>query len=670
MSGNTSSADMFQWPYSLSPYDSGMVIEDTWPTLFWGAERLDEIRRKVENFSWAANAVAQMRQEAESVLDEPPLLPQERIGWRHDFYSHKTAEHLRYDPKSPHRFLVPLDQSYEEDELQHRAWALLTHERSYRIMRSLGVLYGLTGDERYAEWIAQGMRRTVEFFSRTDLREGNHYDALYFSALYDAPEMMLLANAYSLTQESRAYSDADHKAIKAGIFEAGVSTLIRYLERSGTHNITTYVMAGMAACGDMFGHSDWVDIGLGRVPALFREGLRTDAQGRVDGYWFEGTMFYHFYTLCPLAGLFEMLRRKGRLEDDLTNRFKKMFEAPVQMCDQDLRLPCLGDLGAPGSRSLAIYRHLYEYAAGQLDSDLAHRVLRAIYGRGIPRNNLSALAYGPDDVTAEPISQKKSTVLTAMGIGVFREETGDGPFYLLFKGGPHGAGHDHPDKLSVDLRAMGELIAPDLGTAGYALRDIHAYYRSTLSHNTLMVDEQDQQRAEKAHLQFQEKDPRHASAVVEDAYEGVRLSRRIRFEPPHIWIEDQCASDAVHRYGWVFHARGGMIVRPSGVIEDLDFPPLSQYGVFAWLTNRRTVSVDGVVCVDWRISNQVWLRLLAASDGPFEVTSGQTPGNPMPDRRGTVYLRARGKSRIFRAAFEVHRGAPGLTALAAGDFEW
>ena len=73
---STTSASSFQWPYTLSPYDSGMVIEDVWPTIFFGAERLKEIRRKIDTLQWAADSFSQMQEEAEIVLKKPPQLPE------------------------------------------------------------------------------------------------------------------------------------------------------------------------------------------------------------------------------------------------------------------------------------------------------------------------------------------------------------------------------------------------------------------------------------------------------------------------------------------------------------------------------------------------------------------------------------------------------------------
>ena len=68
------------WPYTLSPHDQGPAIEDVWPTLFFGAERVPEIRRKAAELEWAARAVERWRAEAEAALRMPPLLPGEPIG--------------------------------------------------------------------------------------------------------------------------------------------------------------------------------------------------------------------------------------------------------------------------------------------------------------------------------------------------------------------------------------------------------------------------------------------------------------------------------------------------------------------------------------------------------------------------------------------------------------
>ncbi len=666
----------FGWPYLLSPHSSGMVIEDVWPTLFFGAERLPEIRRKVQTLSWAARSLEQMQREAETVISSPPFLPIERIGWRHEFYSHRTAEHLLFDVNSPDHFFDPADGALHHSQAQHRAWILLAHERTYRLMRSLAILYRLTDEERYARWVADGMKKSVEMFSRTDLREGNQEDALYFHPLYDAQVLMLLANSYELTRGSGSYSQRDHTAIVRGIFDSGISCLIRFLEKAGVHNITCYMAAALVTVGSLLDRPEWIAMGLDHpkagLKALLWGGLRMDVEGKIDGFWFEGSQFYHFYSLCPLICLFEQARLRNHNISELSHlrdRLEKMFEAPVRMADPDGRLPCFGDLGAPKVMKLSSYRHLLEYAAGQIDEGRYAPILCACYARGIPRNNLAALAYGPDELPSVG-HRPKPVCLRASGIVIFRAERPVGQYYAWFRCGRHGGGHDHLDKLAVGIHALGEAITPDLGTAGYALRDLKQYYSSTFSHNTLLVDEQDQNRVGRALLEFEAEPLQQAQGVVEDAYDGVLLERRIRFAPPYVLLQDRCASLDPHRYGWVFHAYGSASLQAERQSRLLELPPLPEDGVFAFFTARDQFITEGPVCVDWRVTELVWLRLMVTSDGPFECTFGRTPGNPVPDSRATVLLRAPGRERRFFAALEIHQGSPSLGTIKSTLFDW
>jgi hypothetical protein len=252
-------------PYILSPEDAGWLIEDAWPSLYFGAERVAEIRRKVDTLSWARAAFDLMREESEQALAAPPLVPNEPCGWRHDFYAHSTAAHLLYETDRNDAFLDPSTGAREDLPAQRRAWALLTHERTFRLMRSLGILYGVTGDERYAAWVAEGLRRAAAYFTHHEFhnpRDG----ALYFQPLYDAGILLLLANVYDLTRASSAFSAADHARIRRDIFDDRVPALLDFLasDQRSTRapNMACFAAAAVAASGRACDRLDWRDQGL------------------------------------------------------------------------------------------------------------------------------------------------------------------------------------------------------------------------------------------------------------------------------------------------------------------------------------------------------------------------------------------------------------------------
>ncbi len=606
------------------------------------------------------------------MLQRPPELPLERIGWRHEFYSHSSAEHLLHDPAEPRLYLDPWDNSRHHSPRQRAAWVLLQYERTYRTMRSLAALYALTGNERCARWVADCLLQTLELFRRPELRQGNHDEALYFSPLYDAQMLMHLAAAYEMTRDSGAVREADREALEREVFEQGIQYQLRAFEKMGVHNIACYVCAAIGQVGYLLGKRDWIELahtGGGRGFAeQVLHGVPVDEAGRLDGFWWEGTMFYHFYALAPLISLLELARGHGAdlaADPEVKRRFHALFEAPVQLCDQELRLPTVGDLGAPKVARLPLYRHLYEYAAAHVDPARYGPVLAALLAGGAPRAWVTALAFGPDELPPPGGRPTGTTVLPRVGLVAFRGRHEDADHYVLFKCGPHGGGHDHNDKLEFVLHARGQVLAPDLGTAGYALNEIHPYYRSTLAHNTIIVDDEMQAQVKQASLDFDPGPPPRARGTIKDAYEGVTLTREVTFAPPYLRVEDVCHSNDPHTYSWVFHAYGTMVARPSREEVEVSTKPLPREGVWKHLQNREMRGTQGLTIVEWRLAADLWLRLLISSDGPYDCLTGRTPGQPMPDTLGTVIIRAGGTGRRFHAAFEVHTGTPTLYELSA-----
>ena len=658
-------------PYTLSPYDKGWIIEDAWPTLFFGDEVVAEIRRKCDKLPWARKALGLMKREAALAMAKPPLLPVEPAGWRHDFYSRATAEHLLYDPAKPDEYLDPSTGKYEHDDAQRRAWVLLTHERTYRMMRSLGILYRVTGEDRYAAWAIEGLRKAADYFTHAEFARSG---ALYYQSLYDAAELSLVANTYGLVRKHPSLSAGDHKKIRENIFEKWIPGQVNFLNKHATGNMACYVAAALACCGSALERSDWVDLALGEttgLATLLTKCLRTDDAGKTDGFWFEGTMFYHYYSLCALVSLWESDKRHGgkvSKSADFQSRFAGMFAAPASLVDEKLRLPVIGDLGAPRVMNLAAYRHLYEYCAGKLDPKRFGPVLASIYAVSkAPRVDLAALAFGPDELPKTASVPKSHSVLRPTEIGVFRATTPH-PMQLTFRCGHYSGGHDHPDRLQIALSAFGELISPDLGTPGYSLHGaVHNYFRTTLAHNTLFADELDQ--TGDATLEWQPTaDPPQARGTIQ-GMDGVVYRRTVFFAAPYVVLLDEYESDAEHRFGWVYHAYGNLKLT-SKLADNAKLsitPPLPDDKGFSMLTARSSGVCSEMLSADWRVTSAIGLQLLTASDGAFEVTTGKTPGQPWPDALGCVVLRAQGKRRRFATVLEPYKTKPTVTRISLSE---
>ena len=670
-------ASGFAGTYISSPHAIGAVIEDVWPPLFWDSAQLDEVRRKAETLPWARALVDTLALEADRAVRAEPLLPIEPIGWRHDFYSPATGAHLVYDPASPFEHVDPYDQSVWCGESFHKAWTLLTHERTYRMMRSVGLLFALTGERRYAEWVVRGMELAVEMYSHDELREGNRDNALYFVTLYDAQMLAYLANIYDLTKDSAPYTPELRRAVRATIFEKSMPGPIGFQEEPSLANMTCYCDAAMAFAGRALGRDDWTERGIhhagGGFYALLRNEMATDQDGQFDGFWGEGTQFYHFYSLCPLLSLLPLVEAAPQEDapmplDEVRRRLGRMLAAPAEMADQRLRLPAIGDLGSPKSFSLRNFRHVYEAGAGLLGDDEAAATLAAIYTDNTPRNGLAALLFGPDEISAPP-RRTRSVHLPAAGIVFLRQEDFEAS---LRADDARVRSHAHHDRLNVTLTAFGEQVLADLGTSGYARKDYCAYCRSRFSHNVVLIDELTDRWPD--HPPITESGPKastdanRAEAWITDSDGPARIGRRIRLAPPLLLMEDRCEADHPHRFTWLLHPYGSLSVACCGKAAQVDIPPLPEDGPLAFFTHRRRFAAGSPICLDWRITERLWLRAWICVSQPFEYVLGRTPGNPIPEGRSTVAVRLVSDGWCIRSALEVHRGHPELAAFPEEHF--
>lgn len=383
------------------------------------------------------------------------------------------------------------------------------------------------------------------------------------------------------------------------------------------------------------------------------------------------------------------------MTDDLRQRYASFFDAMPHLADAQLRLLSISDRVAPGTMRLTQARHLYEYAAGQVDAKHAPLLAHLYEECGAPRHSLAALAFGPDELPAPeaPKTLVQSCVLPEAGLATFRRQTPKGDATMWFsnlKHYPRGAqGHHHMDKLSLSLHAFGAVVTSDLGWPG--LESVEscrpAYLSGTLSHNTLMLNEFDQGavetlsfatdleatvpwargsfRGDSSNRMQKTFRDHHHGRVQDGLYDDAVITRTVWFDFPRIVILDELAAESEKRFGFVFHARGQMVATPvpDPQAEALAMPALPEDGAWRLFTGRAAADPLACFIADWRVRADIYLRATVVGDGPFDAHWGATPDNPGEILRGSIYLRAPGRTQRFATALELHRGTPGTASV-------
>src|SRR4029077_16767921 len=104
----------------------------------------------------------------------------------------------------------------------------------------------------------------------------------------------------------------------------------------------------------------------------------------------------------------------------------------------------------------------------------------------------------PADTLPAPVSRNSP----ASGYAILQRGQGSDATWLCVKYGPHGGGHGHPDKNTFILFAHGRILVTDAGTHAYGSPLHRDWDKTTLAHNTLIVDQSSQESATGKSLAF------------------------------------------------------------------------------------------------------------------------------------------------------------------------
>ena len=329
----------------------------------------------------------------------------------------------------------------------------------------LGRLFAATGDEAYAQRAALILSRFAEVypgycvhydypFRQKILFEGAHsfpypvsdFRAAKWSwwAYMDIPEDLL--KAYELVRPGGVLDAAQRARIETDLFHASVDFVRSY--PPALSNMDPTLLRALIVAGRVLAEPEYTHDAVRRI------GLLTRQQFFVDGVWREGAVSYHNQTVNGLGQL------AGLLEG---------YTDPPDYAPAD-GTPRLVDLDLV--RELAILER-------------ARRVpeqLRYPNGRVVAFHDTWARESG------EPLASSTSMLLPGLGHARLGrgEEDDQVQVHLHFSGG---YGHQHADVLSMTLFANGR---ERLGDIGYTHTRHRAWTITTLSHNTVTVDGQDQ----------------------------------------------------------------------------------------------------------------------------------------------------------------------------------
>jgi hypothetical protein len=589
------------------------------PRLLLSTEGVTALKERVATASWAKESWSELKARVDRDLAKPVVLPPRGGNWSHNYVCPEHGARLRQGKQiGPWEWehICPVG-----DHILHGNPAKATldfdgnaianiHANYAREVIDDGLVYQVTRDLRYAAHareilLAYAGRYLTYPVHDNEGHPGGRGGHVASQSLTEATWLIDIAQGADLIWDT--LSESDRTAITDKMLRPALNEII-IPQKYGIHNIQCRENSAIGLVGFLLNDPKLISLAIDDPRYGFREQMEKGVLP--GGFWLEGSTGYHFFAMDGLWPLMEAARNCGI--DLYGPKFKSMFDGPLALAMPNLSLPNFNDSGIS---PLDSHADIYELAVARYH-DPAYDALISKN-----RSNRMALLFGSTDVRKETLQvSEASRNLGGPGYAILQRGGDRNATWLALKYGPHGGGHGHPDKNSFILYARGEIVAPDVGTHAYGSPLHTGWDKTTLAHNTLVVDEKSQEPAQGRCVDFGSEHGVNFS--VTDAgpiYPGVHFTRSAAMlTPDTIVFVDQIEAAAPHTFDLAYHQIGTWENLPAG--ESWESKAGAGYKYFTDATMRET-SVGGLT-FKTKIDGSWQPAITLAETSPTEVITG------------------------------------------------
>ncbi len=489
------------------------------------------------------------------------------------------------------------------------------HKNNYTILQKAGVLFQITGEEKYATYTRDVLLEYAKMYPtlpRHPQERSYARGKIFWQCLNDANWLVYMSQAYDCIRGW--ISEEDRELLDTQLFRPFADFLSvetpQFFNR--IHNHSTWGNVGVGMIGLVMDDQELVDRALYGIKndsiaadamdndggLIKKEGQKSgflanlDEPFSPDGYYTEGP-YYQRYAMYPFLVFAQALENKKpalKIFEYNDGLLIKAVDALLNLTDADGEFFPLND----GQKGMS-----YQTSSLVSAVDIAYffgdqhpQLLSVAAQQGHVQLDATGLAVAQAIEAGKAVPFIKKSLLLRDGalgdeggIAILRSHTNKGTMALVMKNASHGLSHGHFDKLSYSLYENGEEVLQDYGLARFVnveqkngggyLKENTTWAKQTIAHNTIIQDET-------SHFKgvFKESSKHHpeittfssdneslqmVAAVETNAYPGTRLHRAIvqvtpdQNSKPYIIDLFQATSDQSHQYDLPLHYQGQII---------------------------------------------------------------------------------------------------------------
>lgn len=506
------------------------------------------------------------------------------------------------------------------------------HKSNYYDMYSAGIMYQLSSDKRYAQFVKNMLMEYAKIYRNLPLHPVEKSEAkgkIFWQTLNDAVWLVHTANAYDciynyLTQTER-------KEIESKLFYPMVEFISNGNEKNyetfnKMHNHGTWAMAAVGLAGYAIGDKNLVNKALYGSNKDGKSGFikQLDTLFSPDGYFTEGP-YYQRYAIWPFLIFSQAIQHNQpdlalfKYRNGILNKATNtLLECTYQ--DEIFHLNDALDKTIETQELISAVDITYQNnQTNKALLDIAKRQKKylvsdagIVTAKAVAANEAKPFVY-------HSLLLRDGAKGDEGGIAIFRADASKTTTLLTLKATSHGLSHGHYDKLSITLFDNGNDILADYGAVrflniepksggGYTTEN-YTWGMQTIAHNTVTIDEtshfnaniktSSQNHSDINFCSYLNKNCQVVSATENHAYRGVALQRITAlvndnsFEHPIALDLFRVVSDSTHQVDFPFYFKGQMIASNFKFTKNLtELHPLGTKNGYQHLWKEATAKTD------------------------------------------------------------------------------
>jgi len=613
------------------------------PRAFLTPKEVAAVRKRVAEQPWAAAIAKEIVAKADGLVAEKLDIPHCEGQWSHWYTCADDGTQLKAESPTRHVCRTcgkvytgqPYDGVYVTE--RHRHWL--------EGIEDLGLAYALEPKPEYAQRVRDILTEYASFYGDLELhdiygKKGTAKDRLFGQTLNTGVALCSVALGYDMVYDAPQFSADDREAIEKKLLRPMVDD-IRANPR-GISNWQTWHNAGVCAAGLVIGDREYVDWSVNGPNGILFQLNRGSVMP--SGMWYEESPSYHWYAFEALAYQLESCRRAG-MDFYEYPIVRGLFAAPVRQLLPNGDFVPLHD-SVPDN--IASRRQFYEIAFREYSDPLFAAIAE-------PRRHKWALFWGVDELPAtDGIPRMASSNDASEGLAILRNSE-DAVAMLDY--GPGASAHVQHAKLNMLLYALGDIQFVDPGRLPYG-NPMHAkWFRQTIAHNTVVVDEKSQAKAP-GRLRAWMADGNFGvvRATCDGAYPGAVLDRTLLMNGNVVLDVFRCSADAERTFDMALHLQG----HAEGLEPLEEAKPFGNQDGYGILMDVRALPDGPLHFAASADGGNVDVQTFDESDNYHAFGYGTCS---MQEKLPAIIRRQKGRTAVFAAAYQVlNEGSEPVTA--------